>query len=131
MPWVRARAHPALLPAASARPRGMRLAPLTVRPRGRSAFQFNQTTRAHMSLFTPIVRSPRGRLRSGRWRTLGRNSRPRLESLEDRVVPSVVDLTTLGSSGTINGAIYRQGQVAPSGTGNIQSFIRIQRSGTE
>ena len=84
-----------------------------------------------MSLFTPTVRSPRGRLRSGRWRSLGRNSRPRLESLEERVVPSVVDLTTLGSSGTINGAIFRQGQVSPSGTGNIRSFVRLHQSPTE
>lgn len=55
----------------------------------------------------------------------------RVTSLEDRVVLSVVDLTTAGSSGTINGAIFRQGQVSPAGSGNIQSFVRIQRTGTE
>jgi hypothetical protein len=84
-----------------------------------------------MGVFTPVVGLSRRHPSRGRWRRLGRYRRPGLELLEDRVVPSVVDLTTLGSSGTINGAIYRQGQVSPAGTGNIQSFIRMQQTGKE
>ena len=57
--------------------------------------------------------------------------RPNLEWLEHRVLLSVVDLTTVGSSGTINGAVYRQGTVTPAGSGNLSSFVRIQQTGTE
>src|SRR4051794_14745454 len=64
-----------------------------------------------------------------------RRRRWSLESLEDRVVLSMVDLTQVGLSGTItqNGvaAVYRQGQTQPSGSGNIQSFVRIQQDGQE
>lgn len=57
--------------------------------------------------------------------------RPDLEALEDRVVLSMLDLTTASSSGAINLAIYRQGFTAPAGSGNIQSFVRMSQSGTE
>ena len=57
--------------------------------------------------------------------------RPILESLEDRVVLSMVDLTTALSSGTINGAIYRQGDTQPAGSGVIKSFVQLQNNGTE
>ncbi len=49
--------------------------------------------------------------------------RPKLEFLEDRIVLSVVDLTSVGSSGTINGAIYRQGVTSPAGSGSMSSFV--------
>lgn len=44
---------------------------------------------------------------------------------------AVVDLTTAGSSGTINGAIYQQVPPQPTGTGFIDSFVRIQNKGAE
>ena len=59
------------------------------------------------------------------------NRRPKLESLEGRVVLSVVDLTTIGSSGTINGAIYRQAMTSPGGSGSLHPFVQIRRDGTE
>lgn len=43
---------------------------------------------------------------------------------------TVVNLTSLGSSGVINGATYRQA-TAPAGTGLVNSFVQIQNSGTE
>jgi len=53
--------------------------------------------------------------------------RLRVEALETRDVPSAtVDLTTRGSSGAINGAIFSQSDPQPTGTGKIQSFLRIQ-----
>jgi len=45
-------------------------------------------------------------------------------------VPTV-DLTTQGSSGTINGAIFEQLTWQPSGTGNYQPFVRLGGNGTE
>ena len=56
-----------------------------------------------------------------------RHSRPRLEALEDRLVPSTatVDLTTVGSRGEINGAIFQQGTTQQAGSGAIHSFVRI------
>jgi hypothetical protein len=44
---------------------------------------------------------------------------------------TVLNLTTAGSSGTINGALYSQTDPQPTGTGYIQSFVRIQASPTE
>ena len=40
--------------------------------------------------------------------------------------PTVVDLTTAGSQGTINGAIFKQWDGQPTGTGIIKPFLRIQ-----
>lgn len=57
--------------------------------------------------------------------------RPVLESLEDRIVPTVVDLTTVGSSGAINGALFQQGALYNGGSGNLASFVRITQKGTE
>ena len=56
--------------------------------------------------------------------------RPRLEVLEDRVVLSgtavAYDLTTRGSEQTVEGAIFRQTDAQPTGTGVINSFVRLQ-----
>ena len=41
---------------------------------------------------------------------------------------TVVDLTTVGSSGQINGAWYIQTSPQPTGTGNFQPFVRIQNA---
>src|SRR5262245_57271593 len=54
-----------------------------------------------------------------------------LEALEDRLVPSgtpTVDLTTRGSFGSINGADFLQFDPKPTGTGVINSFVRLQTS---
>ena len=44
---------------------------------------------------------------------------------------TIVDLTTIGSSGTVNGALFEQSEVRAAGTGIIQSFVRMQRTGTQ
>ncbi len=43
---------------------------------------------------------------------------------------AIIDLTTAGSSGVINGAIYRQNNVQPTGTGNIDSFVQQNPQGS-
>jgi len=43
----------------------------------------------------------------------------------------IVDLTEAGASGTINGAIFQQVDPQPTGTGVINSFLRIQKNGIE
>src|ERR1700730_14717396 len=66
-----------------------------------------------------------------------RRARLGLEVLEDRAVPSAtpaVDLTTAGAVGEINGtiggsAIFRQFSFQPSGSGVIDSFVRLQAKG--
>lgn len=57
------------------------------------------------------------------------SARPRLELLEDRLTPSgtpTLDLTTHGAIGSINDAIFRQFDAQPTGTGVINSFVRVQ-----
>ncbi|MBI2806750.1 MAG: hypothetical protein HYX68_17360 [Planctomycetes bacterium] len=68
------------------------------------------------------------RFRNASSRTAGGKAfaRPRLEQLEDRVTPSTLDLTSHGAIGSINGAIFRQFDAQPTGTGVIDSFLRIQ-----
>jgi hypothetical protein len=44
---------------------------------------------------------------------------------------TTLDLTAIGSSGKINGAIFSSPPSIVSGTGLIDSFVRIQRTGTE
>lgn len=44
---------------------------------------------------------------------------------------SVLNLTGLGSSGMINNARFQQFSTQPTGTGLIDSFVRIQNTGTE
>ncbi len=44
---------------------------------------------------------------------------------------AMLDLSTLGASGTINGAVFAQGNSHVTGTGNIDSFVRIQANDTE
>src|SRR5262245_52143363 len=66
-------------------------------------------------------------------RTTKRSARPMMivEQLEDRMVPAtLVDLTTAGSQGTINGAIFSQSNQGSSGTGNLDSFVRLQTNST-
>ena len=42
-----------------------------------------------------------------------------------------VDLTYDGASGTINGGVFQTAGVQPAGTGNFNTFVRIQNTGTE
>jgi hypothetical protein len=42
-----------------------------------------------------------------------------------------LDLTTVGSSGTLNGAIFRQFSDGAGGSGNIDAFVRIQANPIE
>src|SRR6266851_681194 len=48
-----------------------------------------------------------------------------LEQLEDRVVPTVIDLTSVGATGAFNGALFYQS----SGTG-INTFVRLASNQT-
>jgi hypothetical protein len=54
-----------------------------------------------------------------------------LMSLEDRTVPAVLDLSTAGTSGAINGALFAQSDPLP--TGSMHSFVQLQSwfGGTE
>ncbi|MBI3823796.1 MAG: carboxypeptidase regulatory-like domain-containing protein [Planctomycetes bacterium] len=55
--------------------------------------------------------------------------RPQLEQLEDRWTPSgtpTLDLSAHGAIGSVNDAIFRQFDAQPTGTGVINSFVRIQ-----
>jgi hypothetical protein len=56
-----------------------------------------------------------------------------VEGLEDRVVPTALDLSTFpGQSGTINGAIFT-GVVGKlvGGSGSLDSFVRLSNTGIE
>jgi hypothetical protein len=58
--------------------------------------------------------------------------RPWLETLEDRLVPTMLDLTTVGAIGSLGGdvsgnpGIFEQNATQPSGSGVIDSFVRLQ-----
>lgn len=43
----------------------------------------------------------------------------------------MLDLTSIGSSGIINGAEFFQGTIVPTGTGVYEPFLRLQKHGTE
>lgn len=51
-----------------------------------------------------------------------------LTELDNRIVPSatLLDLTTAGAEATAGDAIVRQVDAQPTGTGHIQSFVRLQ-----
>jgi hypothetical protein len=55
-----------------------------------------------------------------------RSVRLNLESLEDRLVPAMLDLTTAGAIGSLNGGIFEQNATQPSGSGVINAFLRLQ-----
>lgn len=67
-------------------------------------------------------------------RPRSRTNRIRLElqSLDTRDVPAVlVDLTTKDAQDTANGAIFKQVDPQPTGSGVIHSFLRVQANGKE
>jgi hypothetical protein len=53
-------------------------------------------------------------------------TRLELEAMEDRLVPAMLDLTTVGSSGAFHGALFQQAAPQPDGSGVIHAFLRIQ-----
>jgi hypothetical protein len=44
---------------------------------------------------------------------------------------ATTNLTTAGSSGSVNGALFQTTSVRPTGTGVIDPFLRVQANGTE
>src|SRR5205814_1742512 len=57
-----------------------------------------------------------------------------VEQLEARLVPTTtpaVDLTTHGSYGEVGDGLFRQYDAQPTGTGVIQSFVRLQGRGNQ
>ncbi|MFL5341621.1 MAG: SdrD B-like domain-containing protein [Gemmataceae bacterium] len=63
-----------------------------------------------------------------------RSWRPSVERLEGREVPSAtvpdVDLSTLGSEGVVNRAIFYQDSPHPQGSGVMQPIVRLQAKGS-
>jgi hypothetical protein len=57
---------------------------------------------------------------------LNRQTALALNRLDDRVVPTVLDLTTAGAHGELAGGLFTQYDAQPTGTGQIDSFLRIQ-----
>ncbi len=58
--------------------------------------------------------------------------RPTLNSLEARDVPAaLIDLTSAGAVGEVNGGLFQQTDTQPTGTGVISSFVRVQGIGAE
>jgi hypothetical protein len=56
-----------------------------------------------------------------------------VQELNERIVPSisVLDLTKAGAAASAGGAIVRQVDAQPTGTGHIHSFVRLQSHGIE
>lgn len=56
-----------------------------------------------------------------------------VQELNDRILPSIslLDLTTRGAVASASGAIVRQVDAQPTGSGHIQSFVRLQSHGIE
>src|SRR2546430_1905376 len=96
---------------------------------------FSPVTDPHMSFIASFLRSWCKLPSAKRARPLARSPRRpillRVEQLEDRTVPTVVDLTTAGSSGAILGAQFLEGTGITSGTGLIESFVRLEKDGIE
>lgn len=42
---------------------------------------------------------------------------------------ALIDLTTVNSSGTVNGALFKTTEIQPTGSGFIKSFVRLGQSG--
>src|SRR5262245_42841173 len=58
-----------------------------------------------------------------------KSSALRVVELEERDVPSAtpsIDLSSHGTTGTVNGAVFTQYDARPTGTGFLDSFVRLQ-----
>src|SRR5262245_63713375 len=53
-------------------------------------------------------------------------TRLNLESLNDRIVPAIVNLTTAGATGTLNGAIFTQLAPGANGSDPTDTFLTLQ-----
>jgi hypothetical protein len=61
-----------------------------------------------------------------------RRVRPTLQTLDDRIVPAtLVDLTSVGSEGTANGAIFRQYEATVDDTSVPERFLKVRDNGVE
>jgi hypothetical protein len=78
-------------------------------------------------LYDRLFGNPR-RQQGSQWRR--HHNRPSLETLEDRTVPSVVDLTQM-ASGTLNGGVFSLFDEQPAGSGVIDSFVRLHDLGPD
>src|SRR5688572_19556682 len=58
-------------------------------------------------------------------------SRLSFETLEDRRMLAVLDLSFAFAEDTANSAIFKQFTLGAAGSGNIDAFISIQANGTE
>jgi hypothetical protein len=58
--------------------------------------------------------------------SVAQHARLALESLDSRIVPAVLDLTTQGAQGTLGGAIFRQLDPGAAGTDPTREFVRLQ-----
>jgi len=61
-------------------------------------------------------------------------ARPQVEQMEGRLVPTAtpaLDLSTHGAVGSVNGAVFTQYDAQPTGSGVIQSFVRVQGTGNQ
>src|SRR6478609_5517422 len=99
-------------------------------------------TRSNLSAYAPWFSFLKARRNSPRrTATPSRRQQSSFDTLEGRQVLSTgsaitanlnnVDLTTPGSSGTINGAVFLQDSTHPAGVGVFQPFLRLQGNGTE
>jgi hypothetical protein len=52
-----------------------------------------------------------------------------LFAITSPAIATTVDLTTEGSSGTVNGALFQQTDPQPTGSGVIDSFVRVSTNG--
>jgi hypothetical protein len=71
-----------------------------------------------------LVAKQRGRTRP---QSSSNRLRPNVEPLEERAVPAVLDLTTVGAIGSLGSGIFRQDATQPSGSGVIDAFVRLQQ----
>jgi hypothetical protein len=58
-----------------------------------------------------------------------KNEGPRLERLEDRFVPAVLDLTTVNAAVNVGTVQFQQTDTQPTGSGVIHSFVRLHAGG--
>jgi hypothetical protein len=76
-----------------------------------------------MKSLLALLRSPRRNTPTGQPTP---TFRPCLEALEDRMVPSTLDLTSPGAFGAVNGALFYQAPPQRTAGEGIRSFVRLE-----